>query len=528
MSIASGVASSPGLQFVFARSLYLRWLGAILLIANAIALRQNRPLLGANGLLPVDKFLASRRSYGDTFWDRPSLMWFAARDGVSATAVDRALDGHAIAGMVLACPLLLTGTASALQVLCSWALYLSLCNVGQRWYGFGWESMMLETTFLTTFICPLRPWSAAGAAFVPPVTCLWAFRWLLCRIMLGAGLIKLRSSDRCWRDLSAMDHHYLTQPIPNPLSRSLHRAPKAWHRIETFVGLWIVEIATPPLLLLPGGGATGLGAVGATLRHASALLQLAFQLILILSGNLSFLNWLTMAPAIMCLDDATLTRLLPWASEAAAHRASLATSQAASFNPAAGMLVQAALAAVLLRASVPVVANLISPKQRMNACFGPWRLLNTYGAFGTVSKRRYEVEIQGTDELYPTADAEWRAYEFVAKPGDPRRSPRWLSPWHLRLDWLMWFLPFGSWRQAEWLQPLVRKLLANDAGVTKLLRHNPFAGSDPPKWVRAVLWEYEFADLSEAKEGLYWKRALVRDDWMPPSSVERPAGVRSG
>ena len=92
----------------------------------------------------------------------------------------------------------------------------------------------------------------------------------------------------------------------------------------------------------------------------------------------------------------------------------------------------------------------------------------------------------------------------------------------------MWFLPFGSWRQAEWLQPLVRKLLANDAGVTKLLRHNPFAGSDPPKWVRAVLWEYEFADLSEAKEGLYWKRALVRDDWMPPSSAERLAGVRSG
>ena len=154
-------------------------------------------------------------------------------------------------------------------------------NVGQRWYGFGWESLLLESGFLTIFLCPLRPAGRFPTCLPPPTVVIWAFRWLLFRVMLGAGLIKYRG-DRCWRpaagDPSAMDFFYETQPVPNPLSRALHRAPRAWHRFETFVGLWVVELLSPILLLLPGMPASPgpLGVLG-HLRTGTALLQVGHK-----------------------------------------------------------------------------------------------------------------------------------------------------------------------------------------------------------------------------------------------------------
>ena len=233
-----------------------------------------------------------------------------------------------------------------------------------------------------------------------------------------------------------------------------------------------------------------------------------------------------------------------------------------------------------MRCSVPVVQNLLSNAQAMNMAFGPWRFVNTYGAFGTVTKRRFEVELQGTRDAYPTDDAAWLAYEFAAKPGDPQRAPRWLAPYHLRndsppspnarcpptlepcsvacdlprlppdalvalcavsqlhlrphqspssrvhpsgLDWLMWFLPFKSWRRHEWLLPLVAKLCANDPPTSALLARdggNPFLDGEPPQWVRGVLWEYSYAprDADGGDEGAFWERRFVRE-WMPPQAA---------
>lgn len=525
--LGAQVAASSTCSFVLSQSIFLRWLGGLFLVANLVALRQNKALLGADGLLPIDTFLRSRVGSDKSFWKRPTFFWCVRE---RAVAVNTMLDAHAIAGMALSIPLLLSGTGSTIQMFALWALYTSLTNVGQRWYAFGWESLLLETSFLAIFMCPLRlGLGVAGGGPVdgPSAVCVWAFRWLLFRVMLGAGLIKLRSSDRCWQDLTAMNFHYETQPVPNPLSRSLHRAPPAWHRFETFFGLYVVEVVAPFLLLLPGGGRTPLGAAGLALRRGSAVLQVAFQLVLIASGNLAFLNFATIAPALMCLDDAfwapllQLLRVPTLAGPAAAGAAAAGAAAAGAAPPRGwsrllGLAPHAVLAGLLVWCSMPVLANLLSPRQRMNAAFGPWRLVNSYGAFGSVTKRRFEVELQGTRDEYPTDDAEWRAFEFVAKPGDPARAPRWLAPYHLRLDWLMWFLPFGSWRQSEWLQPLVRKLLVNDARVSALLAHNPFLSGEPPRWVRAELWEYRFASPEEASEqGVYWSRQRVRE-WMPP------------
>ena len=528
-SLASAAVAVPGAtsSFFLARRIFLHWLGGVFVVANLVALRQNKALIGGDGILPVDKYLSRGRAGGSGFWKRPTFFWWLPLEP-SPKAVDRWLDAHAILGLLLAAPLLLMGAGSACQLFLLWALYMSLSAVGQSWYSFGWENLLVETSFIAIFLCPLRPWDSASLAFAPPMVGIWACRWLLFRIMLGAGLIKLRSSDPCWKHLTAMDYHYETQPIPNPLSRTLHQAPKAWHRFETWVGLWLVEIIAPFLLLLPGGGATALGALGLALRRGSALLQVSFQLVLILSGNLAFLNWLTIAPALMCIDDGLWRRLLPGMGMTAASPAQAAVAATAARNLPVWLtptsLVQAAFGALLIHTSIPVAANLCSSKQRMNAAFGPWRLVNSYGAFGTVTKTRFEVELQGTRDEYPSEQADWLPYEFVAKPGDPRRRPRWLSPYHLRLDWLAWFLPFASWRSSPWLMPFVGKLLANDRQVSALLARdggNPFLadGGGPPRWVRAVLYKYRFS-TERGGESTYWTREYCRE-WMPPQTAER-------
>jgi hypothetical protein len=198
--------------------------------------------------------------------------------------------------------------------------------------------------------------------------------------MLGAGLIKLRG-DRCWRDLTAMHVFYETQPIPNPLSRAFHFAPKWWHRIETFIGLWVVEIVTPFLLLLPGGGV--LGAV----RTASAVLQLAFQLALVASGNLSFLNWLTITPVFFCFSDDVLAPFVSQSTRDAAAEAAAATAASIPTGESAQQLAGDAfsrvrrhhlaslvLLAIVVTGSVPVVQNLLARgrHQAMNRSFGVW------------------------------------------------------------------------------------------------------------------------------------------------------------
>lgn len=260
----SALFTSPSAStFVLSRSLFLHWLGGIYVVAWVIALRQNKALLGSRGLLPVDDFLAKRAPL-EGFWKRPTLFWAARKSG--APQLDLALDAHALAGLVLAAPICATGRATAPQLFTLWALYTSIVNVGQRWYAFGWESLLLETGFLAIFLAPLG-WGAP-ALLAPPAVCVWAFRWLLCRNMLGAGLIKLRG-DSCWRDGTAMESFYETQPIPNPLSRALHRMPRRWHAFETYAGLWLVEIFAPILLLLPGSAASASG----TVRQAAACVQ---------------------------------------------------------------------------------------------------------------------------------------------------------------------------------------------------------------------------------------------------------------
>ncbi|XP_033614562.1 lipase maturation factor 1 isoform X2 [Fukomys damarensis] len=462
--------------FWLTRIVLLKALALVYFVAFLVAFHQNKQLIGEWGLLPCKAYLKSIQQYfhGRIGWDAwsyaPTILWLLDWSDMNFN-----LDLLAVLGLGISSFILITGCANMILMAMLWVLYLSLVSVGQVWYSFGWESQLLETGFLGIFLCPL--WTLSRLPKYTPTSqvVLWGFRWLIFRIMLGAGLIKIRG-DQCWWDLTCMDYHYETQPVPNPLAYFLHQSPWWFHRFETLSN-HVLELLVPFLVFL-----------GRRLCLLHGVLQIFFQVVLILSGNLSFLNWLTIVPSLSCFDDATLGFLFPSGPGGLKDqvlRIHKEEAGGAQPKPRYGCLVRRvanlSLGILLAWLSVPVVINLLSSKQVMNTSFSPLRIVNTYGAFGSITKERTEVILQGTASTNASApDAVWEDYEFKCKPGDPWRRPCLISPYHYRLDWLMWFAAFQTYEQNEWILHLAGKLLANDAEALSLLALNPFEGRAPP------------------------------------------------
>jgi hypothetical protein len=469
-------------DYRLARFVIERGLGLIYLIAFLVVLDQFPALLGEHGLLPAPRFL--RRA---SVRQAPSLFHIRYSDGLlrAAAWIGVALAAAIVLGVPQAGPLWLP----MLVWLVLYVLYLSIVNVGQVFYSFGWESLLLEAGFLAIFL--------GNARTAPPFPVLLLFRWLAFRVELGAGLIKLRG-DPCWRDLTCMDYHHETQPMPNPLSWYFHRLPRALHRAEV-VGNFVAQLGAPFLLFLPQPIA-GLG----------ALLMLGTQGYLVASGNYAWLNVLTMVIVVSAVPDAFFRRLLPGAGA----------------PPSAQMPLWFVAAVVVL--SYWPVRNLVGRRQLMNYSFNRLHLVGTYGAFGSITRRRHEIVVEGTDAAEPTAETAWREYEFKGKPGDLSRRPPQIAPYHLRLDWLMWFAALSPRYAGEWFGPFVERLLAGDASTLRLLRANPFADA-PPVWIRARYYHYRFTTRAERRAtGAWWVRELVGDYLQPVSLAERAGGRWDG
>jgi hypothetical protein len=490
--------ASPPQTYWLTRFAILRLLGLVYSVAFLVAANQILPLIGSDGLLPVGAFLdRARQVLGSSragFERLPSIFWLSHSDGVLLAA--------AWSGFALSCALA-AGFANALILAVLWALYMSFVHVGQDWYGYGWEFQLLETGFLAIFLCPLldaRPFPGRE----PPVAVVWLFRWLIFRIMLGAGLIKIRG-DPCWRDLSALFFYFETQPIPNALSRWLHFLPR-WQLEGGVILNHVAELAAPWFVFGPRKA-----------RYVAGALIVLFQAFLILSGNLSFLNWLTIIPALACFDDAVWARIVPrrLASAGDRMRAAARPSRPMAW---AGWALAVAVAAL----SIKPVINLFSPNQVMNASFDPLELVNTYGAFGTVGRERMNVVFEGTDSAVPGDLAVWKPYPYRGLPVDPSARPPQIAPYQLRLDWQMWFAAMADPERYPWTLHLVWKLLHNDPGALGLFAANPFPGK-PPRYVRAVLYRYAFADPGN-REGLWWNRDRL-GLWLPALSTESP-GLR--
>ncbi len=481
-------------QFGLTRFLLQRGLGAIYAVAFLNVIFQFRPLLGTRGLLPVPEYLERV-----TFAEAPSLFHWRYSDRLALIV------GWLGFGLAV---LALTGVADSGALWLSipiwlllYLLYLSIVNVGQSFYGFGWESMLLEAGFFAIFLGPSR--------LLPSVVPVLALRWLLFRVELGAGLIKLRG-DPCWRDLTCLYYHHETQPLPNRFSAHFHHLPK-WLQRASVAFSHFVQVVVPFGLWGPSWVAALAGA-----------LLIVHQLLLIASGNYAWLNWLTVVLGLSAFDDRALGVLL---------RAVAAPSQprAAAFE-----WVLYALAAATLLMSIKPTLNLFSKNQSMNESYNPLHLVGSYGAFGSVTRERYEIILEGTLDQRLSATTAWQAYEFKGKPGDPARSPRQWAPYHLRLDWLMWFLPFRARVTAHgvatrghplWFIRFVDRLLEADAATLALLRPSPF-GKQRPSYVRASFYSYALTTSAERRRsGAYWRRAYV-GEYLPPRGRQTDGAPR--
>ena len=470
------------------RLLVERALAVIYLVAFLVAVNQFRPLLGDRGLLPVPVFLRHVR-----FMQAPSLFHLGYSDVrlllVAWTGI--ALSVAVVAGFLDVAPPAL----SILVWFALWALYLSIVNVGQIFYSFGWETLLLEAGFLAIFL-------GAGPT-APAWPLILLLRWLVFRVEFGAGMIKLRG-DRCWRDLTCLFYHHETQPMPNPLSWFFHHLPRPLHRVEV-LGNFFAQLVVPFFLFAPQPLASIAGA-----------LIVFTQAWLVLSGNFSWLNFLTMTLALSAFDDRALLLVL---NVSVPHLAPL---------PLWWQWLVVAVTILVVVLSYRPVRNLISSRQVMNTSFDPFHLVNTYGAFGSVTKVRYEIVVEGTADA-AAKDGGWREYEFRGKPGDPRNIPRQFAPYHLRLDWLMWFAAMESPLHHRWFIAFLVKLLEGDRATLRLLRLNPFSDG-PPAAVRANLYRYRFSTADEwQKDHAWWVRQRV-GEYLPALALDEsgnPKRVRT-
>jgi hypothetical protein len=486
------MAAMYGHGWWLARLALQRGMGALYLGAFLAIVYQFRPLLGSRGLQPVPEYL---RFVG--FREAPSIFhWcYSDRFALSLGWLGVLLSVLVVTGLSELGPLWLS-----LSIwLALYAIYLSFVNVGQRFYSFGWESMLLEAGFFTAFLGP--SWMRA------PLIPVLILRWMLFRVELGAGLIKLRH-DPCWRDLTCLYYHYETQPMPNPLSWYFHHFPRRVHRMGV-VFSHFVQIVVPFGLFLPEPVAA-----------ISGGLMILHQLMLIVSGNYAWLNWMTVVLGFSAVADSTLGISTPGLPVPPAFR-----------------IVLYILAAVTVWLSVKPTLNLFSSEQAMNLNYNPLHLVGSYGAFGSMTRERYEVVLEGTTDPEVGPETVWHEYPFKGKPGDPyRRPPQW-APYHLRLDWLMWFLPFsvrvfrgrvlvGGYE--EWFLRLVRGLLLNDPAPLSLLAGNPFVNR-PPTFVRARYFRYHFTTAEERRQsGAWWSREAV-GDYLPPVRLpEQPEAREAG
>lgn len=460
----------------YGRWVFERGLAITYLIAYLVTINQFPALLGERGLLPAPRYMqlaGPKRA--------PSLFHLRYSDRLLKTVgwAGVALSASLIVGLPQRGPV----GVSLVVWLLLWVGYLSVVNIGQRFYSFGWESLLLEVGFLALFL--------GNAATAAPLAIMFLLRWVLFRLEFGAGLIKLRG-DACWRDLTCLYYHHETQPMPNPLSRWFHHLPKPLHRVEV-VGNHVAQLIVPWFLFAPEPVAT-----------VAALIIVITQGWLMLSGNFSWLNFVTIVLALSAVQGSLWSRVLP--------------SQLPASPPAApawhrGLVVMVTALVIVL--SWWPVRNMLSKGQKMNASFNQLHLVNTYGAFGSITRVRHEIIIEGTDDPHPGRDTEWRAYEFKGKPGDPRRRAAQFAPYHLRLDWLMWFAALSPGYAEGWFNAFVGKLLEGDRVTLRLLAGNPFPDR-PPAMVRARLYRYRFTTAEERRQdGAWWHRELI-GDFLPP------------
>jgi hypothetical protein len=488
-------------DFEFARQVLQRGIAALFFVAFLSSLNQFRPLLGEHGMLPAPDLLEWARSTpraGRML--RPTL--FRHVRYTDRRLVALCAGGMGVAALLVAgIPQIGPPWVPMIAFLLLWLGYMSIVSIGQTFYSFGWEMLLLEAGFLAAFL---------GSDSQPPsVVVIVLFWWLLFRLEFGAGMIKIRGG-REWRDLTALTYHHETQPMPGPLSRQAHLLPRWFHKGEV-LGNHFAQLIVPWFLFAPILGLWIPGPVPAIIGAVAGSIVIATQLWLVVTGNFAWLNWATIVLGFSAIGLPGIGRARKPAADA--------PPAVIDGLPLPWLILTAGVGLLFVVLSWPALQNLFARRQLMNASFNRWQLANAYGAFGTVTKQRIEIVVEGTIDEDPDA-ATWVEYAFKGKPGELHRVPRQFAPYHLRLDWLMWFLPLGH-SLDDWFTAFLVRLLEADRPTLRLLAADPFDGA-PPRWVRAVSYRYRFTTRAEFREGRARWRRDRRREVIGPVALRRP------
>lgn len=481
-SAALALGASGGASYFVGSWLFLKGLGIVYLIAFVSFGLQITGLIGREGILPTNAVI---RSIRDTVGlakgvaSFPTIFWLDTSDFF--------LKAVCLAGAVIAV-LLILGIYPRLMLVILWLLYLSLVTAGRDFMNFQWDVLLLEAGFLAIFLNPHHQFSV------------WLLWFLLFKFVFLSGAVKLLSGDPTWRNWSALTYHFETQPLPTALAWYAHHLSASVKKAATGIMLFI-ELIFPFAIFMPR-----------VFKYAAGIGIALLQFTIMATGNYTFFNLLTIVLVLPLFDDTFY---------AAIFGEQFITYASRDFIPF-GILASPTTTAVLL---ILLFANLfqlyaftgrVLPKPV--ACFfkvlRPFHVFNTYGLFAVMTTKRPEIVIEGSHD-----GKEWRAYEFPYKPGNLKRRPGLNQPHQPRLDWQLWFAALGTPESNPWFTNLLYRLLEGSPSVGKLLAHNPFP-HQPPRYVRALLYEYRFSDPSRRKEtGEWWQRTL-RHIYFPTATLQ--------
>ncbi len=484
---------------------FLRALGLIYFSAFFSLVFQIRGLIGAQGILPSNEYLeAVAHQFGVArFWFAPTLLW-------SSTG-PHMLGAICWVGMI----------ASLLAVCNVWprttlficlVCFLSFVSAAQDFSSYQSDGMLLEAGFISLFFAPPGFLPGLGRAHPPPRASLFLLQWEWFRIYFESGMVKLASGDSEWRNFTAMDEYYQNGPLPTWIGWYVQHLPHWFHAFATGATL-VLELGLVFMLFLPRRW-----------RIVCFFIVTAWQIPVILTANYTFLNYLVLALGVLLLDDRFLLRIMPerWRTyitqrigvppekHVESQDSDSSLPQRKSLRPLQALrlsLVSVMLIWIFYATTVPMIW-IISPRLPLPtspiAALDPFRIANHYGLFAVMTRGRYEIEFQGSND-----GQTWVAYPFRYKPQDPRQRPGIYAPYQPRFDWNLWFASLGSWRENLIVPSTEERLLAGSPDVLALFAGNPFPQA-PPQQLRAVLWQYWFNTLEEKRTtGMWWKRKLI-------------------
>jgi len=456
---------------------FQRSLGLIYLIAFLSLEVQITGLIGSHGILPASRFLAAvEAGYGSGVWLRvPTVFWLGSSDAF--------LKLGCVAGAIAAIAVII-GVARRAALLVAFVLYLSLVSIGQAFLSFQWDFLLLEAGFLAIFLLPIFPR-------------VWLLRWLLFRLMFLSGTAKLLSGDPTWRNLTALEYHYQTQPLPTVFGWYFHHLPADFQKASA-VFMFFVELVVPFLLFAPR-----------RIRFFAGAMTVALQATVFLTGNYTFFNLLAVALCLSLFDDALLRRFTRPKPNA------LRTSPGVFQRAVTVLLVSCIMLASCLQLMETFSLRIPRPAASALSWIAPFGIVNTYGLFAVMTTSRPELVVEGSNDAQT-----WLEYGFTYKPGDLKRAPRWVQPHQPRLDWQMWFAALGSYQGQSWFVNFMVRLLEGRPEVLALLATNPFPHS-PPQYVRARLYDYKFTSFAERRSTGNWWRRELQGEYFPVVSLKQ-------